>query len=489
MIRRLVNKNSIPYKEGSVFKSKLFSLIFFIVFLFIATVAHAQPFAYITNAGSNTISVIDTATNTVTATIPVGTNPRGVAVNPTGTMVYVANYDSNTISVIDTATNTVTATIPVGTWPLGIAVNHTGTTVYVANNWSHNVSVVDTATNTVTSTIPMDDSPYGVAVNHTDTSVYVSEYFPSNNNVSVIDTATNTVTATIPVGTSPTGVAINPTSTTVYVANFSSNTISVIDTATNTVTATIPVGTNPNGVAVNPIGTIVYVANHNSNTISVINTATNTVTATIPVGTSPTGVAINPTGTTVYVANFSSNTISVIDTATNTVTANVPVGNNPVAFGKFIIPFIYTPILNPDNGHYYQIITVAGPGLTWYEAVEAAALMQFDGMIGHLATITSPQEENFLQNTFPISEPSVWLGAYEYPVSRRSSHSGNWIWITREPWSYTDWAPGEPDIAGVYKTCLEFGEGVLQWNDEDCYSLRNYYLLEYEGGSRRQGRR
>jgi YVTN family beta-propeller protein len=36
--------------------------------------------AYITNSGDNTVSVIDTATNTVTATIPVGNSPFGVAV-------------------------------------------------------------------------------------------------------------------------------------------------------------------------------------------------------------------------------------------------------------------------------------------------------------------------------------------------------------------------------------------------------------------------
>jgi len=40
--------------------------------------------AYITNAGSNTVSVIDTSTNQVTTTIPVGSFPDGVAVSPDG---------------------------------------------------------------------------------------------------------------------------------------------------------------------------------------------------------------------------------------------------------------------------------------------------------------------------------------------------------------------------------------------------------------------
>ena len=75
--------------------------------------------AYITNLGSNTVSVIDTATNTVSpTTIPVGTGPFGVAVTPDGSKVFVANSGSNTVSVIDTATNMVTATIPVGSGPI-----------------------------------------------------------------------------------------------------------------------------------------------------------------------------------------------------------------------------------------------------------------------------------------------------------------------------------------------------------------------------------
>jgi YVTN family beta-propeller protein len=75
---------------------------------------------YVANSGSfnpSTVSVIDTATNTVSATVPVGNGPVGVAVKPDGSKVYVANEGANTVSVLDTATNTVIATIPVGNGP------------------------------------------------------------------------------------------------------------------------------------------------------------------------------------------------------------------------------------------------------------------------------------------------------------------------------------------------------------------------------------
>ena len=57
----------------------------------------------------------------MTATIPVG-YPVGVAVTPDGSKVYVANVDSNSVSVINTAKNTVTATITVGTNPVAFGV-------------------------------------------------------------------------------------------------------------------------------------------------------------------------------------------------------------------------------------------------------------------------------------------------------------------------------------------------------------------------------
>jgi YVTN family beta-propeller protein len=257
------------------------------------------PLAYVTNSNDNTVSVIATASNTVTATVPVGAAPFGVAVTPDGAHVYVGNFGDNTVSVIATASNTVTATVPVGVNPLGIAVTPDGAHVYVGN--------------------------FG------------------DNTVSVIATATDTVTVTVPVGASPQGVAVMPDGAHVYVANQSDNTISVIATASNTVTATVSVGADPLGIAVTPDGAQVYAANFFGNTVSVIATAGNTVTATVPAGGAPMGLSVAPDGAHVYVADGSDNTVSVIATASNTLTATVPVGGSPVAFGQFVSAGVTPP--------------------------------------------------------------------------------------------------------------------------------------------------
>src|SRR5260370_20266199 len=68
--------------------------------------------AYIPNAGDNTVSVINTVTDKVVATIPIGAPPYGVAVSPVGGKVYITDLFANAVSVIDTITNTVTTAIP-----------------------------------------------------------------------------------------------------------------------------------------------------------------------------------------------------------------------------------------------------------------------------------------------------------------------------------------------------------------------------------------
>ena len=78
--------------------------------------------AYVMNSGSDSVSVIDTTTNTVTATVPVEDSPVWAALTPNGRFAYVVNHGSGSVSVINTATKAVIAIIPVETHPYGVAV-------------------------------------------------------------------------------------------------------------------------------------------------------------------------------------------------------------------------------------------------------------------------------------------------------------------------------------------------------------------------------
>jgi YVTN family beta-propeller protein len=170
--------------------------------------------AYVTNRGDNTVSVIDTKTRTELTTVPVQYKPANVAITPDGRHAYVTNFGDpipipgTTVSVIDTTTNAVVATIPgVGPGPLGVAVTPDGAHVYVVNVLFDNVSVIETATNTVVATVAVGPRPRAVAITPDGAHAYVTNFF--NNTVSVIEIATNTVVDTVPVAGGPNWVTIS----------------------------------------------------------------------------------------------------------------------------------------------------------------------------------------------------------------------------------------------------------------------------------------
>jgi len=283
------------------------------------------PFLYISNYGSNSLDVINTATNSTVTSIPLGSasTPLGVSVSPDGSRVYVANNGLNTVSVINTASNTVIANIHVGSSPFGVAISPDGNRVYVANNLSDDISVINTLTNAVIATIPIGANPWDLAVSPDGSSVYVTDYQSAE--ITAISTSTNTVSATIATLTNPFGLIFSPDGSRVYVANSGSNVVSVINTATNTVSAIIPVGSDPYEIAISPDGGRAYVTNYLSNNVSVINTASNAVISTFPVGQFPYGVFISPDGDWLYVVNAGSNNISVINVATGAVKTTIPI--------------------------------------------------------------------------------------------------------------------------------------------------------------------
>jgi YVTN family beta-propeller protein len=162
--------------------------------------------AYVTNEGSGTVSVIDTATNSVVASVNIGSEPTDNAISPDGKHVYASNNLSGTVSVIDTATNSVTATINVGANPYGVVVSPDGSHAYVAT-YSGNVEIIDTATNSVTGSIAVGPA-VGIAISSDGAHLYVSH--TASNTVSVIDTTTDAVVDTITVEHGPEYLALAP---------------------------------------------------------------------------------------------------------------------------------------------------------------------------------------------------------------------------------------------------------------------------------------
>ncbi len=317
---------------------RIFTFLFFIflcIQVFAKTLANSDPdLAYIPNQGSNNVSVINTSTNAVVATIIVGNGPQGISVSNVSNYVYVTNRFDNTVSVISSITNTVVATIPVGSNPVGVAVTPNGSRIYVANYESKSISVINSVTNSVVKTISVGNNPLGVSTSPDGSRVYVANI--SDNTLMVINTLTNTVSATIAVNNFPYGITVSPDGNRIYITNWNGSTVSIINSNTYSIIAIVDIGFSPNCIYISPDGSRVYVSNFIENKVSVLNTVNNTVVATVAVGILPYGGSVSSDGSVVYVANFNGNTVSVINTTTNTLIVTVSVGINPTAFGNFI---------------------------------------------------------------------------------------------------------------------------------------------------------
>lgn len=274
--------------------------------------------AYVANGDAQVITMVDTAANRVTATIPIAAGPpQFLTFAPDGRMLYVTIFNDqktkHAIDVLDTASNTEIAMIPQPAHPFDPAISPDGTLLYVPNHDVASMSVIATDTNTVIGQINVPPNPHSIAFSRDGSRAYTANH--NAGLVSVIDTATRGVVATIPVGSGPHSIAVHPNLPLVANVNYESNTVSVIDTNTLKVVATIPVGQQPEDIAWSPDGRFAYVVNNGSNTVSVIDAMTNKVTATIPTGTGPSSIAVLPDGHQAYVSNTDSGTLTVVQLA------------------------------------------------------------------------------------------------------------------------------------------------------------------------------
>ena len=233
----------------------------------------------------------------VTATIPVGNGPFGVAFTPNGAYAYVTNQNSGTVSVISTATNTVTATVTLGSLPYAVAVTPNGEYAYVTNVGNNTVSVISTASNTITATVPAGLSPLSVTISPNGPYAYVT-HDTYLDYISVISTATNMETANITVdGNDTQYVAFTPNGEYACVtvlpplpktpgpAPFGNGTVSVINTAKNKMAASLTILGEPLGLAISPNGTYAYVtsmANGGGGTVNVVSTPAPTAVQEFP---------------------------------------------------------------------------------------------------------------------------------------------------------------------------------------------------------------
>ncbi len=295
----------------------------------------------------------------VTSTIPVGTLPQATAVSPDGQTLAVANAIGHSISLIDTATNTVQTTIALANDPISVAYTPDGTSLYVSFGSVPGVAVINTSNNTVSSlSISPTCNPKDVTINSSSSLLYLgcsyhayilkvgipggststfyspggTNYFsqttlsPDNTNLYAvspgspnklykIQTSNSSLLGSLTLTYSPTDILVNPTGTRVFVSDSSNSKIEIVDTSTMTVVSTInlPSGSGAQSLALTPDGQSLLVAANQIDSVLVYDTTSLLLSTTVSVGPMPIAVSISPNGNFAYAANMGDNTVSVID--------------------------------------------------------------------------------------------------------------------------------------------------------------------------------
>jgi YVTN family beta-propeller protein len=211
---------------------------------------------YVTNEVSGNLSVIDPATHTAIALLPLGKRPRGIRVSPDGKELYVALSGSpisppgtdesklpppdraaDGIGVIETSTLKVRTVLKGPQDPEQTSVSRDGARLYVANEDKSTASVIEIASGKTIAEFEVGGEPEGVTTSPDGRFVYVTS--EEDNQVSVIDTAANKVIKQFEVGPRPRDTAFTPDSARAYVTSENGASISVVDSKSHTVVQTI----------------------------------------------------------------------------------------------------------------------------------------------------------------------------------------------------------------------------------------------------------
>jgi YVTN family beta-propeller protein len=333
---------------------------------------------YIVCERSNELLILDTASNKVTARVPVGRFPRNLALSPDGKQIFVVNSWEDTVSVIDLATQTVVRTIPTGAEPWSVIFNHNGSTIYVGNRLSNDISVIDVASGTEKKRLAGGRGASYLVLSPDGTRIYGTHIYPklgahrapNQSEITVIDTATESVIDRMPVpgvagmfhiaSSTDGGLYVSPgmrPKNLVPLAHVEhgwviANELTIFGSDVGGVVQ-VPIdemerySSMPFSVAMLPDKSRFYISTAGANAVLVIDAArllefahaqkksavndlsasANYVEARIPVGNNPRGLALSRDAVHLYVANRLDDTLMIIDTHTNKVVSTIGLGS------------------------------------------------------------------------------------------------------------------------------------------------------------------
>jgi YVTN family beta-propeller protein len=308
---------------------------------------------YTANEISNTVSVIDTVTNQVTATIPLGDenhhrplyngiiDAHGANLSPDGKLYAVTGRGSSNVVFINTANNQVVADVVVGREPHVPTFTPDGKEAWVTVRGRNFLSIIDVSSFKVKAQVPTVDGPSMVWFSSDGRRAYVASQKEAL--LALIDVALHKTLKTVSVaGNFSPFIKLSPDGREVWLTHKTIDKVSAVDAETLQVLKGVDVGPRPNHVEFVRKGgrSLVYVTIGKTNlpaeqrggeNIQVIDQASKAIVKSFATGGREAhGIWATPDGRRLYGGHEVSNDVTVIDTASDQVLATIQVGKRPI---------------------------------------------------------------------------------------------------------------------------------------------------------------
>jgi YVTN family beta-propeller protein len=298
------------------------------------TVESRQPelrglMAYVTNEGSDSVSVVDRDQGRVVSVIEVGRGPMGIALHPDSSRVYVVNGRSDSLSVIDVKTNRIlhTVNLEVQGRATDVAITPDGRTLYVANTGLNSVSAIDAISFQTLATVRVGNEPRGLTMDPRGGRLYVANALDST--LSVLDTARQQVVATVTAEVRPYALAFDENGTRLFVGHLGSANLLILSPVTLRPLRSIAVGMGVVAVLPDQTPNRLFVAQQNTNQVLLFDLQLGVEVGRFAQTAGPRSLALDPDRGKLYVVNRAGGSVGIYDRVSRQSEATVQVGTAP----------------------------------------------------------------------------------------------------------------------------------------------------------------
>ena len=284
---------------------------------------------FVTNSGSNDITLFNKKSRQAFAAITTGRRPSGMALDARAQRAYVAVSDEDTVAVIDILAGRISDEIRLrpGDEPLELALTLDGRTLLSANRGSNTVSLIDPQSRFEQARIDVGIGPRSVVVEQTGRRAFV--FNTLSNTISVIDIPRRILIRTIQTDPAPIRGGFNRRGDRLYVIHEISSYVTVVDPNTLTPTGRFPLRSAMNAIKVDPNTDLVYLAGKRDFVVGVYDPLAFAPVDVVDTAASVVQMATDGDENTLYMVSPDRRSILAADRIRKNVVGEIDVGEGP----------------------------------------------------------------------------------------------------------------------------------------------------------------